>query len=269
MNNAPMRVLIVDDEPLAREGVRQLLQSEPGVEIIGECSDGRAAVRALRREQVDCCLLDIQMPGMNGFEVLRSIPEERLPVVVFLTAYDQYALKAFDAHALDYVVKPFSDDRFRRAISRARVQVAQRRSGELAATAAQLSSLVDALARQKRGADAAPARRYLARVAVTSLGKIAYVRVDDIQWIGAADYYAEIHTSDGRKHLVRETMQHFEEGLDPSAFVRIHRSAIVRIDQIAEIRSDGAERHVVILRSGTRLPLGKSRRAAVEALLSA
>jgi two-component system LytT family response regulator len=226
-------------------------------------------VRALRREHVDCCLLDIQMPEMDGFEVLRSIPEEQLPVVVFLTAYDQYALKAFDAHALDYVVKPFSDERFRKAISRARVQVAQRRSGQLAVTAAQLSSLVDALARNKRGAEPGPARRYLARIPVPSLGKIAYVRVEDIQWISAADYYAEIHTRDGRKHLVRETMQHFEEGLDPSVFVRIHRSAIVRIDQIAEIRSDGAERHIVVLRNGSKLPLGKSRRSAVEALLSA
>lgn len=269
MSDEPMRVLIVDDEPLAREGVRQLLQSEPSVEIVGECSDGRAALRALRRERVDCCLLDIQMPGMDGFEVLRSIPEEQLPVVVFLTAYDQYALKAFDAHALDYVVKPFSDQRFRKAIARARVQVAQRRLGQLAVTAAQLTSLVDTLARHKRGAETAvPARRYLARVAVPSLGKIAYLRVEDIQWIGAADYYAEIHTSDGRKHLVRETMQHFEEGLDPSAFVRIHRSAIVRIEQIAEIRSEGVERHIVILRNGTKLALGKSRRAAVEALLS-
>jgi len=264
-----IRCLIVDDEPVAREGVRQLLHAEPDVEIVGECSDGQSALRALRSEAVDCCLLDIQMPGMSGLEVVRAIPEDRLPVVVFLTAYDQYALSAFDAHALDYVVKPFSDERFRKAIARARVQIAQRRRGQLAVTAAQLTSLVDTLARHRRGPDAVPTRRYLARVAVPSLGKIAYVRVEDIQWIGAADYYAEIYTSDGRKHLVRETMQHFEEGLDPSAFVRIHRSAIVRIEQIAEIRSDGAERHVVMLRSGVRLPLGKSRRAAVEALLSA
>jgi two-component system LytT family response regulator len=263
-----IRILIVDDEPVARDGIRQLLQAEPDVEIVGECSDGHAALRALRTENIDCCLLDIQMPGLNGLDVARAIPDDRLPVVVFLTAYDQYALSAFDTHALDYVVKPFSDERFRKAIARARVQIAQRRLGQLALTAAQLTSLVDTLARHKRGADAAPARRYLARVAVSSLGKVAYVRVDDIHWIGAADYYAEIRTSDGRKHLVRETMQHFEEGLDPSAFVRIHRSAIVRIDQIAEIRSDGAERHIVILRNGLRLPLGKSRRAAVEALLS-
>jgi two-component system LytT family response regulator len=266
MMRDPIRVLIVDDEQIAREGVRQLLQTEPDIEIAGECSDGHAALRALRTQRVDVCLLDIQMPGLNGIDVLRAIPEEQLPVVVFLTAYDQYALTAFDAHALDYVVKPFSDDRFRRAISRARVHVQQRRLGQLAASTTQLTSLIESLARQRRESTAE--RRYLARIPVPSLGKIAYVRVEDIRWIGAADYYAEIHTGDGRKHLVRQTMQHLEESLDPSAFVRTHRSAIVRIDQIAEIRSDGTERHVVILRNGTRLPLGKSRRAAVDALLS-
>jgi two-component system LytT family response regulator len=267
--SGPIRVLIVDDEQIAREGVRQLLQSEPDVEIVGECSDGTAALRALRRERVDICLLDIQMPGLNGFDVLRSIPEDDLPVVVVLTAYDQFALKAFDAHALDYVVKPFSDDRFRKAMARAREQVQQRRLGRLAFSAAQLTSLVEALARHSGEPSAIPDRaRHLVRIAVPSVGKIAYVRVEDVRWIGAADYYAEIYTSDGRKHLVRETMQHLEDGLDPAAFVRIHRSAIVRIDQIAEIRSDGSERQLVVLRDGTRLPLGKARRAAVEDVLA-
>jgi two-component system LytT family response regulator len=265
----PIRVLIVDDEPVAREGVRQLLQSEPEVEIIGECSDGRSALRVLRDERVDCCLLDVQMPGMDGFAVVRAIPEDRLPVIVFLTAYDQYALKAFDAHALDYIVKPFSDERFRKAVARARAQVLQRRAGRLAVTAAQLTSLVETLAQHQRGGAASTnRRRYLARIAVPSVGKIAYVRVEDIHWIGAADYYAEIHTGDRRRHLVRQTMQNLEESLDPASFVRVHRSAIVRIDQIAEIQSDGAERHIVILRDGTKLPLGKSRRIAVEEVLA-
>ena len=265
----PIRVLIVDDEPVAREGVRQLLQSEPDVEIVGDCSDGRAAVHALRTQQVDCCLLDVQMPGMDGFEVVRAIPDNELPVIVFLTAYDQYALKAFDAHALDYIVKPFSDERFRKAIARARTQVLQRRAGRLAVTTAQLTSLVETLAQHHRGpTSSAGHRRYLARIAVPSVGKVAYVRVEDIQWIGAADYYAEIHTSDRRRHLVRQTMQHLEDSLDPASFVRIHRSAIARIDQIVEIQSDGAERHLVILRDGTKLPLGKSRRGAVEEVLA-
>jgi two-component system LytT family response regulator len=263
--NEPIRVLIVDDEQIAREGERQLLQAEPDVEIVGECSDGHAALRALRGGRVEVCLLDIQMPGLDGFAVLQAIPEDQLPVVVFLTAYDQYALKAFDAHALDYVVKPFSDERFRKAMARARSQVQQRRLGALAITTAQLTSLVETLARN-RGPQA-ERRRYLARIPVPSLGKIAYVRVEDVHWIGAADYYAEIHTHDRRRHLVRQTMQNLEEALDPSSFVRIHRSAIVRIDQIAEIQSDGAERHIVILRDGTKLPLGKSRRAAVEEVL--
>lgn len=265
MSRDAMRVLIVDDEPLAREGVRQLLESENDVEIAGECGDAHAALRVLRREHIDCCLLDVQMPGLSGLDVARTLPEDHRPVIVFLTAYDQYALKAFEAHALDYVVKPFSDERFRQAIARARAQVEQRRLGQLAVTTSQLALLVDTLARRRQ--DAGASGRYVARIAVPSVGKVSYVRVEDIRWIGAADYYAELHTSDGRTHLVRETMQHFEERLDPRSFVRVHRSAIARIDQIAEIRSDGADRQLVLLRDGTRLPLGKARRAAVEGIL--
>lgn len=264
-----MRVLIVDDEKLAREGVRTLLEAESDVAIVGECGDGHAAVAAINARDVDCVLLDIQMPGMDGFDVLRAIPESRLPVVVFLTAYDQHALKAFDANALDYVVKPFSDARFRKALGRARAQVHQRRLGHATEQIASLvSSLRSARPDASDGGGDGPVARFLARIPVRSVGKVAYVRVPEIAWIGAADYYAQLHTTDGKSHLVRETMQNLELKLDPARFVRVHRSAIVNIEHVAEIRTDKNDRQVVVLRDNTRLPLGRSRREDLEAALA-
>jgi two-component system, LytTR family, response regulator len=259
----PIRVLIVDDERLAREGVRALLEGEPDVSIAGECADGPSAIDAIRAGGIDVMLLDVQMPGMSGLDVLREIPEASMPVVVFLTAHDEYALRAFDASALDYVVKPFSDARFHTAISRARRQVHERRLG---AAGVDLAALVDKLA----GAGEPPASpaRWRDRFVVRSVGRVSYVPVSDVIWIGAADYYAELHTVDGKRHLVRETMQAIESRLDPSRFVRVHRTAIVRLDQVAELRTDGADRHVVVLRNGVRVPLGKSRRESVEQRLA-
>ena len=266
-----MRVLIVDDERLAREGVRTLLEAERDVEVAGECGDGRAAIEAIRAGAIDVVLLDIQMPGLDGFDVVRAFPDAQLPVVIFLTAFSQHALRAFDAHALDYLVKPFADDRFRTAIARARRQVQQRRLGK---AGVQLASIVAGLTGASTSDDAetaAPispsAGRSLARIPVRGVGKVTYVRVADIVWIGAADYYAELHTKDGRRHLVRETLQHLEERLDPLNFIRVHRSAIVHLDHVAEIRTDSAERQLVVLRDGTQLPLGKPRREALERAL--
>jgi two-component system, LytTR family, response regulator len=253
-----LRVLIVDDERIAREGVRQLLGEEADVEVVGECGDGGSAVKAIETARPDVVLLDIQMPVMDGFAVIRAIPEDELPVVVFLTAYDQHAIKAFDAQALDYVVKPFSDARFRKAIARARTQVRQRRLGSAS------SKLLSAIAELE---PAGRARR-LTRIPVRSVSKTTYVRVEDIQWIGAADYYAELHTADGRTHLVRETMQNLEGRLDPSQFMRVHRSAIVNLDAVVEVRTDEGDRHVAVLRGGAKVPLGRGRREALDAELA-
>jgi two-component system LytT family response regulator len=257
-----LRVLIVDDEKLAREGVRALLETEPDVRIAGECADGASAVEAIRAGGVDVVLLDVQMPGMSGLDVLRALPDESVPVVVFLTAHDEYALRAFDASALDYIVKPFSDARFRTAISRARRQVQQRRLG---AAGFDLAALVDKLAAVEAPS---PQPHWRDRFVVRSIGRVSYVPVSEIIWIGAADYYAELHTTDGKHHLVREAMQQIEARLDPAHFVRVHRTAIVRLDQVAELRTDGADRHVVVLRNGVRVPLGKSRRELVEQRLA-
>ena len=253
-----LRVLIVDDERIAREGVRALLEEEKDVEIVGECGDGAAAVKAIESAKPDVVLLDIQMPVMDGFGVIRAIPEDRLPVIVFITAFDQHAIRAFDAQALDYVVKPFSDARFKKTIARARVQVKQRRLGSAS------SKLLSAIA--ELAPDGHP--RHLTRIPVRSVSKTTYVRVEDIQWIGAADYYAELHTSDGRTHLVRETMQNLEGRLDTKQFMRVHRSAIVNLDAVVEVRTDGADRFVAVLRGGAKVPLGRGRREALDAELA-
>ncbi len=264
-----IRVLIVDDESLAREGVRTLVESEPDMRVIDACGDGRKALEVLGKEDIDVLLLDVQMPGMDGFEVVRSIAEERLPVVVFLTAFDQHALRAFEAHALDYVVKPFADARLRKALARARVQVHQRRLGHATAELASLVASINSPTASNGTARPAhepeqTSNRFLARIPVRSVGRVAYVRVPDIVWIGAADYYSELHTADGKVHLVRETMQSLEGRLDPARFIRVHRSAIVALEHVAEIRIDSADRQFVVLRDGARLPLGRSRRAVLE-----
>jgi len=264
-----IRVLIVDDESLAREGVRTLVESEPDMRVIDACGDGRKALELLGKEDVDVLLLDVQMPGMDGFEVVRAISEQRLPVVVFLTAFDQHALRAFEAHALDYVVKPFADARLRKALARARVQVHQRRLGHATAELASLVASINSPTTSNGTTHSAReseqiGNRFLARIPVRSVGRVAYVRVPDIVWIGAADYYSELHTADGKVHLVRETMQSLEERLDPARFIRVHRSAIVALEHVAEIRIDSADRQFVVLRDGARLPLGRSRRAVLE-----
>lgn len=267
-----LRVLIVDDERLAREGVRGLLEAERDVTIVGECADGHSAVEALMHTEVDIVFLDVQMPGMDGFQVLHALPPDALPVVVFVTAYDTHALRAFDANALDYVVKPFTDERFKTAMERARRQAHERRLGKASTELAQLVALLQGT-RQAPATGSivnhdAPRNRWIDRITVRSVGRVVYVRVTDVVWIGSADYYVQLHTADGKSHLVRESMQRIEERLDPARFARVHRTAIVNLDHVAEIRTDNTEHQFVVLRNGAKLPLGKSRREGLERALA-
>jgi two-component system, LytTR family, response regulator len=263
MKTPALRVLIVDDEPLAREGARSLLSAESDLSVVGECADGHAAVDALRSMSVDIVFLDIEMPGMNGFDVLEALEGQSLPVIVFVTAHNTHALRAFDASALDYVVKPFSDARFKAAVGRARARAHERRLGKAGAGIADLvAQLRDSVgAGEQRG-------RWVDRIAVRSVGRVVYVRIADVIWIGSADYYVELHTTDGKSHLVRESMQRIEGRLDPARFTRVHRTAIVNLDHVAEIRTDSADRQAVVLRGGVKLPLGKARREALEEALA-
>jgi two-component system LytT family response regulator len=270
---APLRALIVDDEPLAREGIRVLLARDPEIEVVGECADGATAVRAVLEHEPDLLLLDVQMPEMDGFQVLRALPEEQLPVVIFITAYDHYALKAFEVHALDYLLKPFDDERFERALARAKAQRRREQIGELSRNLAALLGAYEAPDRvsgaRTPGAAhtvSAAAASYLSRLVVKSGGRIVFLDVADVDWIEAADYYVRLHTG-GKTHLLRESMAALEAKLDPARFARIHRSAIVNLDRVRELQPWFRGQHAVILKDGTRLTLSRGRRSRLEELL--
>jgi two-component system LytT family response regulator len=274
-----IRTLIVDDEPVARSGLRKLLSTVPSIVVVGEAANGRAAVEAIRRLKPDLLLLDVQMPEMNGFEVLEAVGPRDMPVVIFVTAYDQFALRAFEIQALDYLLKPFEDERFAAVIERAREHLLRKRDGDLVRRLASLLRTYEARALRQDAAldpdvdeigaaDPMPgASGHLSRIIVRGQGRVFFQPVEDIDWIEAADYYARLHVG-GKSHLVRETLATLEQQLDPARFVRVHRSAIVNVQRIVEIRLDWQNRHVVMLTSGDRLPLSRRRKERLEHVMS-
>ena len=261
MTHPPLRVVVVDDEPLARTGMRDLLARDPELEVVAQCADGREAVRAIGALRPDLVLLDVQMPEMDGFEVLREIGAERMPLVVFVTAYDRFALRAFDVAAVDYLLKPFDDDRFQRAIQRAKHAVRNAEVGELGR---RLAGLLE-----RGGAEPPrePPAAYASRLMVKNTGRTVFVRVDDVDWIEADDYYAKLHVGE-KTHLLRESMGSLEARLDPLRFFRVHRSAIVNLDRVREVQFLFRGEHVVILHDGTRLKLTRTRLDRLESLLA-
>jgi two-component system, LytTR family, response regulator len=250
------RVLVVDDEPLARERVRKLLAQEPTVECIGECADGIEAVAAIRREQPDLVLLDVQMPELDGFGVIAEIGSDKMPAVIFVTAHDQFALKAFDVHAVDYLLKPFDRQRFQTALSRALEQVQRRQTGDI-------NQRLGALLASVRPESTA---KYPERFAIKSPGRVMFVKVDDIDWIKAADNYVALHVG-AEEHLHRETLASIETQLSPAKFVRISRSLIVNVERIQELQPLFHGEYSVILRNGTRLTLSRGYRDSLDQLL--
>ena len=259
-----VRTLVVDDEPLARRSLRILLREDPEVELVGEAGSGREAVALIREHSPDLVFLDIQMPEMNGFDVLESMDASQMPVVIFVTAYDQFALRAFEFHALDYLLKPFDDARFEKALSRAKQQVEQREVSELS------QRLVALLEDREgsRGVEKPAPAHHLTRMLIKSAGRVFFLKTDEIDWIGAEDYYVKLHV--GRKgHLLRETMNDLEARLDPQKFMRVHRSAIVNLDRVKELHQHFNGDYVVVLQDGTELKLSRSRREHLQTLLGA
>ena len=246
-----IRTLVIDDEPIARARVVSLLRHETDIEVVGECATGRQAMSAIEHTQPDLLFLDIQMPEGDGLDLARSLQAPGMPAVVFITAYDEYALKAFEVRALDYLLKPFSAERFRSALGHAREHVANRRKGDPA------SALFGAK-------DGNAIRRN--RLMIKAGGRIHFVRMSDIDWCEASGNYVRVHVGP-QEHLVRDTMAHLESQLDPQQFVRIHRSTIVNVDRIQEMQSSFNGEYVVLLRTGMRLTLSRGYRDSIQTRL--
>jgi two-component system LytT family response regulator len=267
-----IRVIIVDDEPLARKGLRMLCERDPELELACECPDGRSAVAAVEQVEPDLLLLDIRLPDMDGFEVLEAIGGERMPHVIFVTAYDCFALRAFEVHALDYLLKPFDDERFFDAIRRAKEAIRRPDPGDLRDRLLDLASVaglgMESLggARHRTCPPATSDEGRLSRIAIREKGRVHLVPVDDIVWIEADNYRVWIHAR-GKAHVFRESLRALEARLDPRRFFRVSRSAIVSLDRITEIQPFARGSHVVILDSGTRVLLSRSRREALASLL--
>jgi two-component system LytT family response regulator len=249
-----IRTLIVDDEPLARDGIRLHLEEHTDVQVIGECGSGEDAVRAIEADKPDLVFLDIQMPGLDGFAVLEAIEESRLPAIVFVTAYDQFALRAFEAHALDYLLKPYDRERFNRALDRVRVQLRGRSTGGVDD---RLRGLIASLG----GRD-----HFLERLVARTNGRILILRAEDVDWVEAAANYVRVHIGP-KQYLVRETMTNLENRLDPDKFLRIHRSIIVRKDRIKELEPLFQGDYSIILVDGTRLTSSRGYRDKIQTFL--
>lgn len=270
---APLRVLIVDDERLARVRLEDLLGREPGVEIVGQARNGALALEAIRLLTPDLVFLDVQMPVLTGFDVVREIGAELMPVTIFVTAFDQYALQAFDVAAIDYLVKPFSDERFEQAFQRARRQLTlsgiESQRQQLLAALGALGPLAGASESKAQpagvgsSATAGTGAPYLERIAVETHGKVRAVPVSEIDYIAASGSYAELYVGD-KRHIIRERMQVLEERLDPKVFMRVHRSVIVRLELVELLHRAAGGDYQVQLRGGVRLPVSRSRHEALE-----
>ena len=259
----PLSVGIVDDEALARRGIRSRLSRHGDVTVAAECESGREAVAAIRNGDLDLVFLDIQMPGLDGFDVIETIGPEDMPVVIFVTAYDEHALRAFDVHALDYLLKPLDEERFREALDHARSRIAEREAGELET---RLTSLLSSLDEETPAEPdrAASGEEAVTRFVVKSGGRVQFVKTDAIEWVEAAGDYVKLHTAD-RAHLLRKTMKEMETALPADRFVRIHRSTIMNVDALREMRPHGANNeYVVILSDGTERKLSRTYREEVE-----
>ncbi len=246
-----MRVVIVDDEPLARRGVRLRLKAQSDIDIVAECATGVEATKSIGDLAPDLVFLDIQMPDLNGFEVLRRLPPPKLPLVVFLTAYDEFALAAFEAHALDYLLKPIDDARFARALKRARLLHGSR---DLEEISQRVGALLDSLEKEKTRP------QYRTHITVRTGRQFKVVSVSEIDWFGADGDYVTLHVNK-KEYLVRQTISSLERELDPEQFLRIHRSTIVSTAQISELTSLDSEGFLVRLHNGSELKTSRSFRS--------
>ena len=256
-----LTVLIADDEPLARRRIAELLRGRRGVRVVGQCATGTATMDAVRELEPDVLFLDVQMPGLTGFEVLARLGPDRRPLVIFSTAYDEYALAAFEVHAVDYLLKPYADDRFEEAIARAERALRSERVDELhdrlRGLLQQVTAGTEGPAIAARGS-----ATYLDRFAVPSPERVALIDAASVDWIEATGDYVSLHVG-GKTHLLRGTMAGLEGRLDPRRFLRVHRSAIVQLGRIRHLRAGGHGAYFAVLEGGERVRVGRSYRDAV------
>ena len=252
-----IRALVVDDERPARTRLLELLAKQPDAEVAGVAREGREAVQLILSEAPSLVFLDVQMPNLDGFGVLREVGPKQMPPAIFVTAYDKYAIQAFDAHALDYLLKPFSDERFEAAMQRARNHILTQAAGEL-------SMRLTRLLEDRVATDEGPS--YFERVVVKTSGRVIFLDVGDIDWIEAAGVYVDLHVG-SKSYLYRATVGQLQERLDPKQFVRVHRSAIVNAARIMELQPRTHGDYVVLLKGGTELPLSRGYRTQIEGWL--
>ncbi|MFQ5675696.1 MAG: LytR/AlgR family response regulator transcription factor [bacterium] len=255
-----IRTIIADDEPLAREKLRTLLEGESDIKIIGECVDGLETVNSIKNDNPDLLFLDVQMPELDGLGVLHALNGVKMPTIIFVTAFDRYALKAFEVNALDYLLKPFDRERFQQALQRARRHVRKEKSGEVN------EKLLALLEHFQEGKHNTAAQEFLERLVIKTGGRVIFLKTHEIDWIEAAGNYVRLYVGKD-SHLLRETMTKIETKLDPSHFLRIHRSAIVRIDRIRALQPWFHGEYVVTLQSGKQLTSSRSYRHNLSALL--
>jgi two-component system LytT family response regulator len=253
-----VRTVIADDEQLARRKLRILLESEPAVQVVAECHDGRQTLAAIRACRPDLLLLDIQMPDLDGFQVLSEISSEDMPVVIFTSAYDQYAIRAFEAHALDYLLKPFDQGRLHQAVERARFELRQSQDREITHRIIQLLSQVNS--------DKKPVPEFDGRLVIKTKGRIVFLSLDEIDWVEAAANYVRLNVGK-ESYLFRETISRTSERLNPNQFIRIHRSMIVNVRKIKELIPVNSGEYIVVLKSGKELSCSRGYRANVQHMI--
>ncbi len=268
--NMSISVIVVDDEPLAREGLRLRLEKSSEVNVIAECASGIEAVEAINSLKPELLFLDIQMPEMNGFEVVKNLTLDPMPVIIFVTAYDAYAIKAFECHALDYILKPINEERFRQALRYAVDSINHRNLenhyGKLKAVMHDYLSSGEVTAAGESTVNGEENKQYLTRLMIKSRNQISIISVPEIDWIESAGDYVYIHTNSG-KHIFRETLISLEEKLDPQTFVRIHRSAIVNLEKIKQLRANEHGDYDVYLQNGTKLKLSRTYRTHFQQMI--
>jgi two-component system, LytTR family, response regulator len=235
-----IRTIVADDENLARKKLRLLLSSEAGVDVVAECSNGRQTLAAVQAHRPDLLLLDIQMPDLDGFEVIEELSGGELPVIIFTTAYDQYAIRAFEAHALDYLLKPFNQDRLHRALERVKAELLKTHEHSVK------TRILDLLGRTKSES------QQLRRLVIRTAGRVVFLEIDEVDWIEAAANYVKLHVGKD-SFLIREGIGHFSAKLDPDRFVRIHRSSIVNVRRIRELQPCDSGEYIAVLRDGKEL----------------